>query len=133
MKYYLLGAGYKYMVSSYGFLNFQPGIIFGDRYGINLDASIHILLSDLKMGGLVSQLYFGPDAGFSIYSKGKMPEFNPNLGIVAGALILFPASKTYPESDLSLEVSVDMKHKSKIFEEKETMSIGRVLYNVYLF
>ncbi|GBU24249.1 hypothetical protein R83H12_00877 [Fibrobacteria bacterium R8-3-H12] len=62
-----------------------------------------------------------------------MPEFNPNIGAVLGALILFPASKTYPESDLSLEVSGDMKHESKIFKEKEAMSIGRVLYNVYLF
>ncbi|GBU25540.1 hypothetical protein R83H12_02190 [Fibrobacteria bacterium R8-3-H12] len=137
-KSFILGANYKYVASHSGLngsLNLQPGIIFGDRYGINFDASIRALTNDLVANNNSAfQLYVGPGAGFSFFSRrDKMPEFNPNLGVVLGCLILFPAYKNYPESDLSVEASADMKHRIKAFKEKEEMSIGRVLYNVYLF
>jgi hypothetical protein len=116
--------------------NLYSGFHFGKRYGMNIEASYRILTDDLvlRSNGNTGQYYIGPSLGFDYYisNGGKSHKFSPNLGASLGALLLFPAYKNYPESDISFEGSMNMINYMKDKTIKEE-GIGRILYHIYFF
>jgi len=77
--------------------------------------------------GAAVQYYIGPSLCANWVSKnGKPSKFNPTLGFSGGLLMLWPKgsiSKTYPESDFSLNVGIQMKG----------LIMARFMHNLYLF
>jgi len=123
-------------------LNLYSGYYLGDfnlgnKSGMDIAVGYHLLSDDIIIsGGRPIQVYAGPNLDFNyLKSKGKSYKPGVNLGATLGALVLFPAYKGYPESDISFEATVHgLKNikKDKDAEIKEDAT-SRLLYNVYLF
>jgi len=107
----------------------------GNNSGMSIAVGYHLLTDDLvsKTNGNTGQIYIGPNLDFRyLKNKGKTYKHSVNLGATLGALMLFPAYKSFPESDISIETTVYglTSIKDKTVKEDAT---GRILYNVYLF
>jgi len=112
-------------------LNVYSGYHFGKHPGMNMDVSLHALTDDLvsKTNGIASQFYIGPTLGLS-YLKNDVGlyKYKPKVGATGGILVLIPEYKYFPESDITVEGSMDVRKKTVNEDD-----VVRILYHVYAF
>ena len=112
-------------------LNVYSGYHFGEHPGMNMDVSFNVLTNDLvsKTNGTASQFYIGPSLGLSyLKGDGRLYKYKPKVGATGGILVLIPEYKFFPESDITVEGSMDVRKKT--VNEDDML---RVLYHVYAF
>jgi len=110
--------------------NFNSGFHFGKRRGVNADVSYYVMTNDLvsKTNDNIGQLYIGPTLGLNYFSiNGKQYKYSPKLGATGGILMIIPEYKYFPESNIVVEYSADLKYRT-IKDD-----VGRILYHIYVF
>jgi len=115
--------------------NVYSGLHFGEHSGMNMDVSFNFLTNDLvsKTNGNTSQFYIGPSLGLNyLRDKGKLYKYSPKLGATGGMLMIIPEFDYFPESDITVEGSINYADKIIDKTKKEDL-IGRFLYHVYVF